>query len=245
MFDDHFDIYLADTAESKAIHYNLRYQIYCEEMEFEDKNKCPTEQESDKWDENAVHFLLRHKHTEQWVGAVRLIFRNGQLLPIEELCPVEELSNSRRSFRKQLVEVSRLCLVKEIRRRKTESLFHPHGNIEKEDEIHKGTNVKMLYSHRQVRQNILFGLLHAAAKYSVENDIDDWFWLGTAALARILRKSGLNVLKVGEPCEHRGKRYPFKMDPVQTVLALSSEYSKSYFLYSELKATEPALLATG
>jgi N-acyl amino acid synthase of PEP-CTERM/exosortase system len=244
MFNDHFEIFLADTAESKAIHYNLRYQIYCEEMEFEDKNNFPAEQELDKWDENAVPFLLRHKNTDQWVGAVRLIFRNGQLLPIEELCSVDELKNSRDSYSKQLVEVSRLCLVKEIRR-KTESLHRPYENFNKQDEIHKGTNVITLNNHRQFRQSILFGLLHAAAKYSIENDINDWFWLGTDALARILRRSGLNILKVGTACQHRGKRFPFKMDPVQTFLTLSSNYAKSYFLYSELKTVEPVLQATG
>jgi N-acyl-L-homoserine lactone synthetase len=52
-------------------------------MGFEDKNVFSSEQEMDKWDKDAVHFLLRYKNTDEWVGAVRLVFRNGQMLPLE------------------------------------------------------------------------------------------------------------------------------------------------------------------
>ncbi len=38
MFDDHFEVFLADTRESKEIHYSIRYQVYCEEMGFENKH---------------------------------------------------------------------------------------------------------------------------------------------------------------------------------------------------------------
>jgi N-acyl amino acid synthase of PEP-CTERM/exosortase system len=155
------------------------------------------------------------------------------------------LENNRDSYSKNLAEVSRLCLVKEIRRRKKEHLQTPYGHagigIGIGDEKFKSTNVKTFYSQRQLRQSILFGLVHASAQYCVENDINDWFWLGTDALAKILRKSGLNISKVGDACQHRGERFPFKVSPAQTLSALESGYAKSFILYSELKNTDSEL----
>ncbi|MGZ8186120.1 MAG: GNAT family N-acyltransferase, partial [Methylobacter sp.] len=81
MFDDHFEFFLADTDESKEIHYSIRYQVYCEEMGFENKDDFPLEQEFDEYDNHSTHFIVRHKPTGHWVGAMRLIFKNGQPLP--------------------------------------------------------------------------------------------------------------------------------------------------------------------
>ena len=41
IFDHNYEVLLANTEESKNIHYKLRYQVYCDEMRFEDKNKFP------------------------------------------------------------------------------------------------------------------------------------------------------------------------------------------------------------
>ncbi|MBS3963093.1 MAG: GNAT family N-acetyltransferase, partial [Methylomonas sp.] len=67
-FDSNFEVVLADTFESKLINYNIRYQVYCDEMGFEDKDVFPDEIEFDEWDKNSVHFLVRHKSSENWLG---------------------------------------------------------------------------------------------------------------------------------------------------------------------------------
>ena len=64
-FDSNFEVFLADTLEGKQIHYNLRYQVYCDEMGFEDKDSFPDKMESDEWDDNSVHFIVRHRASGQ------------------------------------------------------------------------------------------------------------------------------------------------------------------------------------
>ena len=61
MFDQHYEVLLADTPKSKAIHYGIRYQVYCEEMGFENKADFPQEQEFDHYDDHAAHFIVRTK----------------------------------------------------------------------------------------------------------------------------------------------------------------------------------------
>ena len=88
MFDNYFDVYLANTPEGKEEHYNLRYKVYCEEMGFEEKNDLMPGQEQDVWDEHSVHFLIRHRETGQWVGAMRMVFQQDGTLPLKESCSI-------------------------------------------------------------------------------------------------------------------------------------------------------------
>jgi N-acyl amino acid synthase of PEP-CTERM/exosortase system len=83
MFDNNFEVFLADTPESKAIHYSIRYQVYCEEMGFENKDNFPLEQEFDEYDSQSTHFIVRTRLTGHWVGAIRMVFNTDHFLPID------------------------------------------------------------------------------------------------------------------------------------------------------------------
>ena len=138
MFDDHFEVFLADTRESKEIHYSIRYQVYCEEMGFENKDDFPLEQEFDEYDKHSTHFIVRARQTGQWVGAMRMIFKNDQPLPLEKHCTLNTIIEN--NIFNRSVEISRLCLVKDIRRRNTDC-EPPLGLAEEVDEIKKNDNV--------------------------------------------------------------------------------------------------------
>ena len=89
-FDTNFEVFLADTPGSREIHFNLRYQVYCEEMGFEDKDRFPDQMESDEWDDCAVHFLVRHRYTGQWLAAMRLVYHKDSAFPFEEKSRLDE-----------------------------------------------------------------------------------------------------------------------------------------------------------
>ncbi len=231
MFDDYFEVFLADTAKSKEIHYSIRYQVYCEEMGFENKDKFPKKLENDDYDNHSVHFIVRHKHTGAWVGAMRLIFKNNQALPVEKLCNLDEPIGYNRSFRS--VELSRLCLVREIRKRITD-LNSPHG-ITDENKIISTDNVKPLYNHYRNGRSIVWGLLRAATEYGYHNDIQKCYFLMTKALAKIIRKGGLTLQDIGPSCYHNGERYPFRMNVAETYRnRIWHDYRNGYRLFSEL-----------
>ena len=59
MFDDYFEVYLANNEEAKRVHYNTKYQVYCEEMGFENKANFSENCERDYWDNHSVHFIVK------------------------------------------------------------------------------------------------------------------------------------------------------------------------------------------
>jgi len=236
MFDNHFEVFLADTHESKEIHYSIRYQVYCEEMGFENKDDFPLEQEFDKYDNNSVHFIIKHKQSEQWVGAMRLVFKTNQLLPIEQHCVINE--SIQKFDLSKSVELSRLCLIKEIRRG-CNDIDPPHGITGDRNEIKETDKIK-LFNNSRINRSIIWGLIYAASKYSYRNNISNWYFLTTKALEKVLRKGGLDMLNIGEPCHHRGERYPFKMKAFDTYQSViwKDDYKKGYSLFSELNLIE-------
>jgi N-acyl amino acid synthase of PEP-CTERM/exosortase system len=230
MFDDYFEVYLADTLESKEIHYSIRYQVYCEEMGFENKDDFPMEQEFDEYDNNSEHFIVRHKQSGQWIGAMRLINKTNQLLPIEQHCFLNK------SIDKKSVEVSRLCVIKGIRRRNSDTI-PPYGLTEDNSEIKETEKIKLLHNHQRACRSIIWGLLNAGSEYCFENNITDWYSMTPTPLAKILQKGGFNMLKIGQPISHRGERFPFKNDVFETFHneIWRKEFKNGYLKFSESK----------
>jgi N-acyl amino acid synthase of PEP-CTERM/exosortase system len=231
MFDDHFQVFLADTYESRQINYSIRYQVYCEEMGFENKEDFPSGKEFDQYDDHSVHFIVRHKQSGHWVGAMRIIFKNKEELPLETYCSLADIIDNRDAF--QTVELSRLCLVKEIRRRKTDvepslGIWDDYGQIPESEKV------KLFNNHRK-NPYVIWGLLRAATEYGYQNKVKNCFFLTTNALARVLQKGGLTMQNIGSPCYHRGERYPFKMDVIDTYQSkIWNDYKNGYRLFSEL-----------
>ena len=110
MFDNRFEVFLADTEESKETHHKLRYKVYCLEKRFEDPIVCRNFQESDSYDEHAVHFVVRSRNSGQWLGAMRLIVGPADFLPIMKLATIQP-----QAFRglegHRVAEASRLCVI--------------------------------------------------------------------------------------------------------------------------------------
>lgn len=237
MFDDYFEVFLADTRESKEIHYSIRYQVYCEELGFENKDDFPLEQEFDQYDNDAIHFIVRHKSTREWVGAVRLTFPIDQTLPLETHCKIHEQIDKSQTTR--LVEFSRLCLIKEIRRRFND-ILPPHGIEDETMSIKETDKVKLFHSNYRSNRSIIWGLINAAADYCYHHDIPHVYFLTTNALAKILCKGGLNMTLIGDSCQYRGERYPYRMNVAETYHfeAWKKDYKNSYSLFSELEMSD-------
>ena len=237
MFDENFEVFLADTPESREIHYSIRYQVYCEEMGFENKDDFPLEQEFDEYDSHSTHFIVRTRHTDQWVGAMRMVFKNDQLLPVEKHCNLNTIIDNDRFNRS--IEISRLCLVKDIRRRITDS-NPPLGLEEEGDEIKKGDNVIPFHGRKHIERSIIWGLIRAGAIQCEERHIKKWYFFVSNALARIICKKGFNLQQIGDPCNFNGERFPFKID-VNEVLSNSlwlNDFKNGYSRYSEMEISE-------
>jgi N-acyl amino acid synthase of PEP-CTERM/exosortase system len=204
MFDERYEVFLADNATAREIHHKVRYQVYCLEEGFEDQNEFDDSQERDEWDDRSAHFTVRDKRSGEWVAAMRLILPLSERLPIEEMCDIEP---GTAPAGEAIGEISRMCIVDKCRR-KTRSHSPTHGDspvypqpIQDKQAPKSGERVH--------KSEIILGLLRAAIDYSYEHGISRWYFLTTPALARIVNRLCIQLTRVGSPCDHRGVRYPF------------------------------------
>lgn len=232
-FDSCFEVFLADTPESRQIHYNLRYQVYCEEMGFEDKTLFPEEMEYDEWDnDDTVHFLVRQKLSGDWLGGLRLVFPRDNRLPFEKLVkPTRIMTNT---DRRSAVEMSRLCVIKEARRFSSKR-FAPYGLPE--NEVPEESNkIKSFYNFKNQTRSLIWGLFRAAIDYSIENDVREWYFIVAPALACFIRREGFSMQKIGDACEHKGQRTPYKLsvESIRDNPLWLTDYKNGYALCSGL-----------
>ncbi len=225
-FDSCFEVFLADTPESKKIHYQLRYRVYCDEIGFEDKEQFPAQLEMDEWDSRAVHFLVRHKYTQQWLGGLRMVRHKSHVFPFQESSITHERIPSARY--KNSVEISRLCITKEARR-----FAFRNSAIDAPEENRK---ISFLHDYRNINRNIMWGLYRAAALYSVRQGIKHWYMLSTPALAYCVKKQGFDIQQIGEAGSRQSVRLPYYLSAKQ-VLDNSlwlEDYRHDFRLYSDI-----------
>jgi len=238
MFNKYFEVILADTEESKKAHYSIRYQVYCEEMGFENKDNFPDQMEHDEYDDSSVHFIVRDKISGQWLGAMRLIYKQDSLLPIEQSCKLKaKIGYSEFSG---AVELSRLCLIKEARKG-IKDIDPPHGIDANSNLTLDSDKIKSLPQRNKLNRMIIWGLFYAAAEYCSVNNMPHVYFMTTAALARIMRRGGLNLMDIGDSCMHKGERFPFKMNAIETYQnKMWKGYQEGYQVFSKWKVAQIA-----
>ena len=214
MFDDRFEVFLADTEQAKEIHHNLRYKIYCLDKRFEDPAAFRNFQESDCYDETAVHFIVRSRESGQWLGAMRLLVGSLDSLPIMKLATIQP-QLFRVSEGLSVAEASRLCVIPTHRNgRGSNGKRGPRdggGVRTSESEC-----VDMLHASW-----ISLGLIRAARQYCLDLQIRYGFFFIADALARILKRVGMDIRTIGPACEHKGLRRPYIHDIKEGYAAMS------------------------
>ena len=75
---------IANEESEKQVSYKTRHKVYCEEMNFEQKNT--TALEKDKFDDRAINCYIKHLPTGECAGTIRLVLPTeaGLALPLEE-----------------------------------------------------------------------------------------------------------------------------------------------------------------
>lgn len=235
LFDDYFEVILADTQEAKQIHYNLRYQVYCDEMGFEDKTQFPDSMEYDQWDDDATHFVVRHKYSGQYLGALRLAHQHRDGLPFEKYSrPYASLNTQQYG---SSVEISRLCVLKNARRFAPPCKTTTHS--QQKNAISSNIN-----DYRPSSRSLMWGMIRAAALHSSKLGLREWYILVTPALALTIQKAGFIMTQIGFPCQHRGIRTPYllNIDHVLNNSLWQQDYQNEFVLYSELSMPETVRL---
>ena len=237
MFDQYFEVFLADTSEGREINYRLRYQVYCLETGYEDPVNFPDQRESDSFDRRSVHFILKSQLTGEWIAAMRLVVGRLAELPISRFATIDKERLLRLTKTNSLdeltlaAEVSRMCVISKYRRRPLERNvpFQIPWNAE-----HDSSQIDVTAAEeRRKAPWLMLALLYAARDYSEQNDIPHWFFLAANSLARVFTGLGMQFEQTGPSCEHRGVRFPY-------VIKMPSGFDNFEVKYPRLAKTIPA-----
>ena len=214
----HVEAIVADTEAARRLHYHLRYQVFCLETGFEDAAVYPEEEEKDEFDDRAVHFLVRDKDSGTWLAAARLVLPGKRTLPVEHHCELfrDELSKTQPFPLERTGEVSRLLLTKGIRRRREDT------GLLRRDPPGAETRSRPPAQERRSSHAVLKELLLGIAAYCRSHDIPQTAFFVTPGLARILGRLGIKLSAIGDPCQHRGHRFPYVADVEQVYQALKT-----------------------
>jgi len=217
MFDQYFEVFLADNDEGKDLNYQIRYQVYCVETGYEDPERFPGKRETDDFDGHSIHFIVRARSTGEWIAAMRLVVHPFNSLPLNAHATVDFgfladglASDIKTGQTSSCAEVSRLCVVSNYRRRSQERnlpyqlAWNPDQEGPPKNDADPGERRKAPW--------LMLGLINAARDYSDNHNIRYWFFLVADSLARIMEGLGFGLTRVGPPCEHRGKRRPYFRD---------------------------------
>lgn len=215
MSKNRYEVVLADTEESKKIHYKLRYQIYCLEKGFLEVEKPEEEMEQDSYDEKSIHFLI--KGSNHWIGTFRLVIDQLGRLPFHKVSIPDSPQFIQGNL--QAAEFSRLGILRPFQ--KLRNGQSPHESSSKESEI-------------------MLKLLQAARDYCSANSINHVVFLCRRSIARVLNQFELQAQQIGPTIFHYGPRIPFAISLTDNHNAFDSLVSehmstpKSYSLYSEM-----------
>ncbi len=210
-FKQYFSIIPAFSEALKNEVYNIRHQVYCEDLKYEQTRS--DKREIDSYDTQSLHILIRSNKTKEFIGCVRIIRpqpdSSDQLLPFEKSCSAvlnRSIIDPAKLPPHKIAEASRLAIVSSYRKRKGEQ--NNPANITDHD---YGTAKQPRFPYIPVS-------LYLATFYLAHlNKIDYLFSLTEERLANHFKKLGFKIQLIGDSIEHRGNRFPSVMDVNATI----------------------------
>jgi N-acyl amino acid synthase of PEP-CTERM/exosortase system len=232
-FSYYFSLVVANTPELLDQVYQIRYQVYCEELDYELKSNFPDRLEKDFYDSRSIHCLLQHHPSGRYIGCVRIVLPNWEQL--EELFPVEKICTDTIALnptsRLNYAEISRLAVIADFRRRQGE----------------QNTSSGLLFSELQNSPLIIerrkFSLIPLSlylACTTIVNilNIKSVITLMEARLSRHLRRCDIPSRQVGNFIDFHGQRAPFLLSTEEVINNLSAEIRGLFDnIYSQLESS--------
>jgi N-acyl amino acid synthase of PEP-CTERM/exosortase system len=202
-FQQLFELVPALDAKTRTEVFHVRHEVYCRDLGWEPVRE--DEQETDAFDAQSIHLLLRLRRTAQPVGCTRLILTKpaapAEPLPFEASC-AEALDRSRIDPaglpRERIGEVSRLAVMRDFRQRKGEE--RKAIALSDDDFEPRGAQSRFPF----IPVSLYLGV--AAIGYRL--GLSHVFLLTEPRLGQHFARMGFGIEPIGEAIEHRGVRAP-------------------------------------
>ena len=201
-FKRYFEIVPALTDELRRQAFRIRHQVYCEELKYEPVRADGLE--TDEYDRQSLHCLIRSVATGIYVGCTRLVLTRSDdpshPLPFEKVC-TRSLDRSvidpQALPRRMIAEVSRLAVIAKYRARLGEA-----GMPAPLTDESFGTLKRPRFPYITV--GLYLGTIELAALHGIKT----LFVLTEPRLAKHFARLGVEVERIGSEVEHRGIRVP-------------------------------------
>lgn len=183
----------------------LRYQVYVNEWGFEKAEDHPAGLEQDEYDQHSIHLYACAKHSEEVVGAARLILGSERSLPIENHFFINQLPPDVR--REQTAEISRLAISKEFRCRAIARLFSGADQGDGKQMHLLKENIRDL--RRRCEHQLVRGLYLSLYRECKIRDLTHLFTIMSKGLHLILKRWGIVFEQIGPARDYHGMRAPY------------------------------------
>lgn len=226
------EIVTADALKEKL--YRFRYQVFCQEYQFEKEEDCPNQQERDIYDESAIHCIISHRASNEIVGCIRLILPDSEqntkasklILPFESYIDSEfSPENHKPLFR--YGEISRLAVHKNFRRRKQDG-----QNI-------SGVNMDLLVEHGLIPDRnypiVSIAMMLSGAALGRIHQLEYLYAMMEPKLSYVLSHYGIYFSQVGKLTNYHGERAPYRVETYSIWDTIRPELHPTLdFLYDSL-----------
>jgi N-acyl amino acid synthase of PEP-CTERM/exosortase system len=231
-FSKYFSLSFAHTSALKQEVYKIRYKVYCEELEYEPKDKFPDGRERDAYDDRSLHFLLLHKPSQEYIGCVRAVLTkpdcSHEPFPFEKVCR-NIFIDFQDKKRDRFGEVSRLAVIDKFRKRIDDSAASIGIN-----DIEQLVLIQELEERKKYQNMPLIPIsLYLACSTIGANYHLDSFNLMEPRLARHLRRYGFPSHQIGDFVEFHGKRGAFLIDTAEILRCFPPEVKELFAVIQE------------
>ena len=216
LYDRYFTVRPATTPELLNAAYALRYQVYCVEHAFENRDEHPDQLEIDRYDGHSVHAVLIYRPSNEVVGCVRLILPQADsgiaALPMRGLLQGDAGTRLDACDPKRTAEISRYAVSKALRRRQGEELYPDVNEISHDD-------------MRRVVPHVSVGLVRAVAQLAADRGVTKVCAAMAPALSRLLERFGLVFERLGPAIDYHGLRQPCMADCEDLLAGMASRHA--------------------
>ncbi|MDR9438127.1 MAG: PEP-CTERM/exosortase system-associated acyltransferase [Halomonas sp.] len=211
-FRSEFRFKLAKSDEEKRRIYRLRYEIYCDELGYEEPADAHERLEYDEYDERSVHCLIEHRRSGITAGCMRLVLPSSDNDCRDTRLPLQSYAGQSLTHdvfhpalldKKEICEVSRLAISLPFRRRSVK------GGGESSATSHF---LEFTRDEKQTFPVIVVGLFLATYALVGMTHRRHVFAMMEPKLPRLLAMSGFHFTQVGDNIDFHGKRSAFYID---------------------------------
>lgn len=183
----------------------LRYQVYVNEWGFERPEDHPCGLERDEYDQHSIHLYACASHSDDVIGAARIILGSERTLPIERHFDISQFPSGVR--REQSAEISRLAVSKEFRCRAIEHAIFGTEQAPTNNKHPIMENIREFY--RKFEHQLVRGLYISLYRESKIRGLTHWFAVMAKGLYVILKRWGISFEQIGPARDYHGLRAPY------------------------------------